>query len=44
MFNVYDIGKTLGIEFGGVIPEDDRIITTNKKGMENHLVFENELS
>ena len=28
MFDVYDIGKTLNIEFGGVIPEDDKIITT----------------
>lgn len=28
MFDVYDIGKSLRIDFGGVIPDDDAIITS----------------
>ena len=36
MFDVYDIGKTLGIEFGGVIPEDDNVITTTSDNIKNH--------
>lgn len=35
MFDVYDIGKTLGIEFGGVIPEDDNVITTTSDNINN---------
>ena len=32
MLDVYDIGKTLNIEFGGVIPDDDKLLTiTNEK-------------
>lgn len=39
MFDVYDIGKTLGIEFGGVIPEDDRLIClTSEDAKNNRLV------
>lgn len=35
MFDVYDIGKTLGIEFGGVIPEDDKVITNTSENIKN---------
>ena len=35
MFDVHDIGKTLGIEFGGVIPEDDRVITNTSQTITN---------
>ncbi len=35
MFDVHDIGKTLGIEFGGVIPEDDGVITLSSDTIEN---------
>ena len=35
MFDVYDIGKTLGIEFGGVIPEDDKVITSTSENIRN---------
>ena len=35
MFDVYDIGKTLGIEFGGVIPEDDKIIVSTSENSNN---------
>lgn len=35
MFDVYDIGKTLGIEFGGVIPEDDNIIVNTSENIKN---------
>ncbi len=38
MFDVYDIGKTLGIEFGGVIPEDDNVITTTSENIKNYKV------
>ena len=31
MFDVYDIGKTLRIDFGGVIPEDDNVITSTSE-------------
>ena len=27
MLDVYDIGKTLNIEFGGVVPDDDKLLT-----------------
>ena len=37
MLDVYDIGKTLNIEFGGVIPEDDKIFTNaNEKINDQH--------
>ena len=35
MFDVYDVGKTLGIEFGGVIPEDDKIISNTSETIHN---------
>lgn len=36
MFDVYDIGKTLNIEFGGVIPEDDNIIINTSENIKNY--------
>lgn len=41
MFDVYDIGKTLGIEFGGVIPEDDNVITNTSETIKNSKVAVN---
>ena len=38
MIDVYDIGKTLGIDFGGVIPEDDKIITSTSSDIKNHKI------
>lgn len=38
MFDVYDIGKTLKIEFGGVIPEDDNVITTTSENIKNNKI------
>ncbi|MBE7076855.1 MAG: septum site-determining protein MinD [Clostridiales bacterium] len=38
MFDVYDIGKTLNIEFGGVIPEDDNVITTTSNTITNNKI------
>ena len=38
MFDVYDIGKTLGIEFGGVIPEDDNAITNTSAHIKNNKI------
>jgi len=38
MIDVHDIGKALGIEFGGVIPEDDRAITNTSAGIKNNKV------
>lgn len=38
MFDVYDIGKTLGIEFGGVIPEDDNAITNTSVHIKNNKI------
>ena len=35
MFDVYDIGNTLGIEFGGVIPEDDFVISATSSTSTN---------
>ena len=35
MIDVYDIGKTLGIEFGGVIPEDDKIFNITSDNISN---------
>lgn len=41
MFDVYDIGKTLGIEFGAVIPEDDCVITNTSETIRNNKVAVN---
>ncbi len=41
MFDVYDIGKTLKIEFGGVIPEDDYVITANSDNIRNKKIAVN---
>lgn len=41
MFDVYDIGKTLNIEFGGVIPEDDKVITNTSANITNNKVAVN---
>ena len=38
MIDVYDIGKTLGIDFGGVIPEDDKIIINTSENIKNHKI------
>ena len=38
MFDVYDIGKILGIEFGGVIPEDDAVITNTSETISNNKI------
>lgn len=38
MLDVYDIGKTLNIEFGGVIPEDDKILTTTSETIKNNKI------
>lgn len=35
MFDVYDVGRTLGIEFGGVVPEDDKIIISTSENANN---------
>jgi len=35
MLDVYDIGKTLNINFGGVLPEDDNIITNTSSSILN---------
>lgn len=36
MFDVYDVGKTLGIEFGGVVPEDDKVIVSSSDNVTNY--------
>ncbi len=41
MFDVHDIGKTLNIEFAGVIPEDDKIITNTSDTITNYKVAVN---
>ena len=41
MFDVYDVGKTLAIEFGGVIPEDDKVITNTSETIHNAKVAVN---
>lgn len=38
MFDVYDIGKSLGIDFGGVIPEDDSVITISSDRIKNNKI------
>lgn len=41
MIGVHDVGKALGIEFGAVIPEDDKIITTTSENITNNKVAVN---
>ena len=41
MIDIYDIGKILNIDFGGVIPEDDNIITTNSETIKNFKISSN---
>lgn len=41
MFDVYDIGRALNIEFGGVIPEDDKVISTTSDNIKNNKVAVN---
>lgn len=41
MFDVYDVGKTLKIEFGGVIPEDDKIIVSTSDTSKNLKIASN---
>ena len=41
MIDVYDIGKILNIDFGGVIPEDDKIITTTSNTIQNNKIASN---
>ncbi len=38
MIDVYDIGKTLNIDFGGVIPEDDKIIVNTSSDIQNYKI------
>lgn len=35
MFDVYDVGRALNIEFGGVIPEDDYAIVCSSENIKN---------
>lgn len=41
MFDVYDIGKALNVEFGGVIPEDDTIISSTSQTIKNKKIAVN---
>ncbi len=41
MFDVHDIGKTLGIEFGGVIPEDDKLIVATSENVKDYKIASN---
>ncbi len=36
MLDVYDIGRALNIEFGGVIPEDDHVISITSDNIKNN--------
>ena len=38
MIDVHDIGKTLNIDFGGVIPEDDNVILNTSEKIKNNKV------
>lgn len=38
MLDVYDIGKSLGIEFGGVVPEDDNVLSANSETITNNKI------
>ena len=33
MLDVYDVGKSLRIDFGGVIPDDDSVITATSENV-----------
>ena len=41
MLDVYDIGRALNIEFGGVIPEDDHVISITSDNINNNKVAVN---
>ncbi|MBR1988270.1 MAG: septum site-determining protein MinD [Clostridia bacterium] len=41
MIDVYDIGRTLNIDFGGVIPEDDNVLITSSEKIKNHKITMN---
>ena len=41
MIDVYDIGKTLNIDFGGVVPEDDKVITITSSLIKNYKIESN---
>ena len=41
MIDIYDIGKTLNIDFCGVVPEDDGIITTTSESVKNYKIASN---
>ncbi len=41
MLDVYDIGRTLNIEFGGVIPDDDKVISITSDTIKNQKVAVN---
>ena len=41
MLDVYDIGKTLNIEFGGVIPEDDKVLVVTNENINNNKIAVN---
>lgn len=36
MIDIHDIGKTLNIDFGGVIPEDDNVILATSENVKNY--------
>lgn len=38
MIDVYDIGRTLNIDFGGVIPEDDNVILSSSENIKNQKI------
>ena len=38
MFDAYDIGTTLDIDFGGVIPEDDNVIINTSENITNNKI------
>lgn len=41
MLDVYDIGKSLHIDFGGVIPDDDNVITATSENIADQRVASN---
>lgn len=41
MLDVYDIGKTLNIDFGAVIPDDDNVISMESNNIKNYKVAVN---
>ena len=38
MFDVYDVGRTLKIDFGGVVPEDDKVIINTSENIGNYKI------